>query len=133
MINKLPVQVLDAPLNLALVLRIRRMRKKRLNTMLFAPTFPLLLKLAARIRKNSLRKPLLPLQHSHCFSRRQLMIKLLRRHNEPAIVINADQKPVLLARHAEWPSEIYLPQLIRSLRPEKIPALEFAQIPVLVI
>jgi hypothetical protein len=55
-INKLPVEVLDAPLNLALVLQIRRMRKMSLNTTLTAPFFPLLLELAAVIGKNVLGK-----------------------------------------------------------------------------
>ena len=37
MINELSVQVLNASFHLALVLRIRRMSKMRLNTMLTAP------------------------------------------------------------------------------------------------
>jgi hypothetical protein len=41
MIDELPVEVLDAPLDLALVLRIRRMRKINLNTTLTAPFLPL--------------------------------------------------------------------------------------------
>jgi hypothetical protein len=56
-IDELPVEVLDAPLNLALVLRIRRMRKINLNTALTAPFLPLLLELAAVIGKSGLRKP----------------------------------------------------------------------------
>ena len=59
MINKLTIQVLDAPLNLAFVLRIRRMRKMRFNTVLTTPALPLLLKLAAMIGKNSFRQILL--------------------------------------------------------------------------
>jgi hypothetical protein len=58
-INELPVEVLDAQLNLALVLQIRRTRRISLNTTLTAPFLPLLLELAAVTRKNSLRKPLL--------------------------------------------------------------------------
>jgi hypothetical protein len=54
-INELPVQVLEAPLNLALVLKIRRTRRISLNTTLTAPFLPLLVELAAVIRKNSLR------------------------------------------------------------------------------
>ena len=96
-INEFSVEVLDASFNFAFVLRVRRMSKMRLNAMLTAPVFPLLLKLRSMIRQNSLRKPLLPLQHRYCFSRRELMIKLLSRNNEPAVVIDANQKPVLLA------------------------------------
>ena len=70
MINKLAVQVLNATLNLALVLRIRRMRKMRLNMALAAPALPLLLELAAMVRQNGLRKLLLPRQNSNRFSRR---------------------------------------------------------------
>ena len=44
-INELSVQVLNAPLNLAFILRIRRMRKMRFNVMLTAPVLPLLLEL----------------------------------------------------------------------------------------
>jgi hypothetical protein len=58
-IDELPVEVLDASLDLALVLRMRRTRKINLNTTLTAPFLPLLLELPAVIRKNSLRKPLL--------------------------------------------------------------------------
>jgi len=59
MIDELPVEVLDASLDLTLVLRMRRMRKMSLNMTLTASFLPLLLELAAVIRKNSLRKPLL--------------------------------------------------------------------------
>jgi hypothetical protein len=58
-INEFSIEVLDASFNFALVLWVRRMRKMRLNTMLTAPVFPLLLKLRFMIRQNSLRKPLL--------------------------------------------------------------------------
>jgi hypothetical protein len=50
MINELSVKVLNAPFNLALVLRVRRMSKMRLNTTLTAPALPLLLKLRSMIR-----------------------------------------------------------------------------------
>jgi hypothetical protein len=53
--DELPVEVLDASLDLTLVLRMRRTRKINLNTTLTAPLLPLLLELAAVIRKNSLR------------------------------------------------------------------------------
>src|SRR3989337_3964274 len=92
-INEFSIEVLNAPFNLALVLRIRRMSKLSLNTMLTAPVFPLLLKLRAMIRQKSLRKPLLLLQNSHRFSRSQLMINLLSRNNEPAIIAKATKKP----------------------------------------
>ena len=42
-IDELPVEVLDAPLNLALVLRIRRKRKMSVDAGLTAPFLPLLL------------------------------------------------------------------------------------------
>jgi hypothetical protein len=58
-IDELPVEVLEASLDLALVLRIRRTPKMSLNTTLTASFLPLLLELAAVIRKNSLRKPFL--------------------------------------------------------------------------
>src|SRR3990172_1872865 len=60
-INEFSIEVLDASFNLALVLRIRRMSKLSLNTMLTTPVLQLILKLRAMIRPNSLRKPLLPL------------------------------------------------------------------------
>jgi hypothetical protein len=44
-INELSVKVLNAPLDFAFVLRIRRMSKMRFNMMPTAPVFPLLLKL----------------------------------------------------------------------------------------
>ena len=55
-IDELPVQVLDAPLDLALVLRVRRMRKMSLNMTLTSSFLPLLLELAAVIGKNVLGK-----------------------------------------------------------------------------
>jgi hypothetical protein len=103
MINKLSVEVLNAPLNLAFVLRIRRMRKMRHNTMQNAPALPLLLKLRSMIRQNTLRKPLLLLQNSHRFSRSQLMIKLLCCNNEPTVVVDANKKPVPLALNVKRP------------------------------
>jgi hypothetical protein len=54
-IDELPVEVLDASLDLALVLRMRRTRKMSLNMTLTASFLPLLLELAAVIGKNSLR------------------------------------------------------------------------------
>ena len=91
MINEFSVKVLNAPFNFAFVLRIRRMSKMRLNVMLTAPSFPLFFKLRSTVRKNSLRKPILLLQHSHCFSRRQLMVKLLRRNDKSDIIVDANQ------------------------------------------
>src|SRR4030067_2183708 len=88
-IDELSIQVLNAPFNLALVLRIRRMSKMRVNAMLTAPVLPLFFKLRPMIRQNSLRKPLLPLQNSHRLSRGQLMIKLFSRNDEPAVVVDA--------------------------------------------
>ena len=113
MINELSVKVLNAPFNLALVLRVRRMSKMRFNMMHTAPVFPLLLKLRSMIRQNSLRQPLLLFQCSHRFSRRQLMIKLLSTNNEPTIVVDADQKPVLLSPNTKWTPKVDLPKLIR--------------------
>ena len=69
-IGELPVEVLDASLDLILVLRMRRTRKINLNT---APFLPLLLELPAVTRKNSLKKPLQPLQNRRNLSRRQLV------------------------------------------------------------
>jgi hypothetical protein len=71
-IDELPVEVLEASLDLALVLRMRRTRKMSLNMTLTASFLPLLLELAAVIRKNSLKKPLQPLQNRRNLSRRQL-------------------------------------------------------------
>ncbi|MGD0203893.1 MAG: hypothetical protein ABSC20_08335 [Candidatus Bathyarchaeia archaeon] len=45
MINKLAVQVLDAPLDFAFILRVRWMSKMRFNSMNTAPTLPLIPKL----------------------------------------------------------------------------------------
>ena len=59
MINELSVQVLNATLNFALILRVRRMSKESLNTMETAPLPPLIPKLWPMIRQNSLRKSLL--------------------------------------------------------------------------
>jgi len=133
MINELSVKILNAPFNLALVLRIRRMSKICLNTMQTAPSLPLFLKLRSMIRQNSLRKPVLLLQHRYCFSRRQLMVKLLSRNDEPAVIVDADQKPVLLAPNSEWSLEVDLPQFIRLTGPEELPALKLPLIAVLVI
>lgn len=91
-INEFSVEVLDASFNFALVLRIRWMSKLSLSAMLTAPVFPLLFKLRSMVRQNSLRKPLLLLQNSHCFRRSQLMLKLLSCNDEPAVVVDADQK-----------------------------------------
>ena len=85
------------------------------------------------IRQNSLRKPLLPLQNNHYFSRSQLMIKLLSRNNEPAVVIDADQKPVFLPLYAKWAFEVYLPKLVRFTSPKEFPAFKLMLIPVLVV
>ena len=109
------------------------MRKMRLNAIFTAPVFPLFFKLRSMIRQNSLRKPLLPLQHRYCFSRRELMIKLLRRYNEAAVIVDADQKPVLLALNRKWTLKVYLPQLIRRLCPKELPALKLTLIPILII
>jgi hypothetical protein len=48
-INEFSIKILDASFNFALVLRVGRMRKMRLNTMLTAPVFPLLFKLRSTI------------------------------------------------------------------------------------
>jgi len=133
MINELSVKVLNTPFNLAFVLRIRRMSKMRLNAMLTAPSLPLFFKLGTMVRKNSLRKPILLLQHSHCFSRRQLMIKLLCTNDKSAIIVDANQKPVLLAPNSEWPLKVDLPQLVRFLGSEELPALKLSLIAVLII
>ena len=101
--------------------------------MFIAPFLPLLFELTAMIRKYSLRKPLLPLQCSCCLSRRQLMIKLFSANDEPAIVVDANQKPVLLALNAEWTLEVDLPQLIRTFSSKEIPALKLARVPVLFV
>jgi hypothetical protein len=77
-IDELSIQVLNAPLNLALVLRIRRMRKMSFNAMQTAPFLPFLLELRSMIRENRLRKPLLLLQNTCHLIRRQLMLKLFR-------------------------------------------------------
>src|SRR3972149_10944203 len=69
-INELAIQVLNATLHLALILRVRRMSKMRFNAMRTAPSFPLLLKLLPKIGKNSLRQMPLLLQNSHRLSRR---------------------------------------------------------------
>ena len=53
MINELSVQVLNASFDLALVLRIRRMRKMSLNTVPTAPVLPLPLELATVVGKDS--------------------------------------------------------------------------------
>jgi hypothetical protein len=55
-IDEFAVQVLNTPLHLALVLRIRRMSKMSFNMMLIAPGLPSLFELRSMIRKNSLRK-----------------------------------------------------------------------------
>ena len=104
-----------------------------LNAMFTAPALPLLFELAAMIRKYSLRKPLLFLQHSCCLSRRQLMIKLFSTNDEPAIVVDANQKPVSLALNSEWPFEVYLLKLIRTFSPKEIPALKLVLVPVLFV
>jgi hypothetical protein len=51
MVNKLVVQVLNTPFNLAFVLRIRWMRKMSFNTVFLAPLFPVFLELRTVIRK----------------------------------------------------------------------------------
>lgn len=133
MINELPVKVLNTPFNLAFVLRIRRMSKMRLNAMLTAPSLPLLFKLLSMVEKNSFRTPILLLQHSYCFSRRQLMVKLLRRNDKAAVVVDAHQEPVLLALHSEWSFKVDLPQLVRRFCPKEFPALKLSLIAVLII
>ena len=98
-IDELPVEVLEASLDLALVLQIRRTRKMSLNTTLTAPSLPLLLELAAVIRKSSLRKPLQLLQSRRNLSRRQLAGQTV--HHKP---INHLQRAGLLKRPAEKPN-----------------------------
>ncbi len=53
-VYEFPVQVLDTPLNLALVLRIRRMSKKHSNAMPSTPPLPVFLELLAMIRVSAL-------------------------------------------------------------------------------
>ena len=105
----------------------------RLNPMLTTPVLPLHLKLRSMIRQNSLRTPLLLLQNSHCLSRRELMVKLLRRNNEAAVVIDADQKPVFLPLYAKWTFEVYLPKLITSTSSEEFPAFKLMRVAVLIV
>jgi len=133
LIDELSVEVSDATFNLALILRIRRMSKLCINPVSTAPVLPLLLKLLPMITQNSLRKPPNFLQYSHCFSRRQFTVKLLSRNDESAVVVDAHQKPVLLALNAEGPFEINLPQLVRLFGPEELPALALFLIAVLVV
>jgi hypothetical protein len=61
------------------------------------------------------------------------MIKLLRSNNEPAIIVDADQKPVFFALNAKGPFEVYLPQLVRRLCPKEFPAFKLLLIAVLVV
>jgi hypothetical protein len=121
--NELSVEILNATLNIALVLRIRRMRKMSLNTTVVAPPFPLHPKLRPTITQNSLGKPPLPLQHCNRFSRGRIMIKLLNANNEAAVITYTHQKPPPFALHAERPFKLYLPKLIRRRSPKEVPAL----------
>jgi hypothetical protein len=50
--DELPVEVLDAPLDFPLVLRVRRKRKMSVDAGITAPFLPLLLELAAVIGEN---------------------------------------------------------------------------------
>ena len=61
------------------------------------------------------------------------MIKLLRRYNEPAIVIDADQKQVFLPLYAKRSLEVYLPKLVRRFSPEEFPALKLMLVAVLIV
>jgi hypothetical protein len=71
--DELPVEVLDAPLDLALVPRVRRKRKMSVDAGLTAPFLSQLPELAAVIGKKGIRKPLLLLQRDRRFSHRQLV------------------------------------------------------------
>ena len=133
MVDEFSIEILDAAFNLALILRVRRMSKMSLNTMQAAPALPLLLKLRPMIRKYGLRKPPLPFEHSNRLSSRQLMVKLLQRHDEPAKIVDTDQKPPLLALNAEGSSKIDLPELIWLFGSKEVPALEIAHVPVLAV
>ena len=119
MIDELPVEVLDAPPDLTLVLRIRRIRRINLNTTLTAPFLPLLLELAVVIGKKGLRKPLLLLQLDRRFSHRQLVGQTVHRK-----LINHFQRADMLKASADGSIVITLtlgltiillqPQSIRS-------------------
>ena len=132
-IHELTVKILDAPFNLALVLRIRRMSKMCLNTVAVTPVSPLISKLRSMITQNSFRKSANSLQYSHGFSRRQVMVKLLRRDDEPAVVVDAHQKPDLLTLNTERSFEVNLPQLIGTLGSEELPSLKLALVTILPI
>src|SRR3990170_4869549 len=123
MVNKLSIQVLDAPFNFALVLRIGRMRKMRLSTMPFTPSLPFFFELWTKIRQYRLRMTFLLFQQRSDFLCFGLMIKLFSNHQEPAVIVDANHEPVLLALHRERTLEVDLPQIIRLFGPEKLPAL----------
>ena len=51
-------------------------------------------------------------------------------YEEPAVIVNAYQEPVLPAMHCEWPLEVNLPQFVRRLGSEELPPLMFAWVSV---
>ena len=129
-VDKLPVQVLNAPLHLALVLRIRRMREMGLNAIPPTPLPPLLPELTAMIGQNRLRIPLLPLQQGSHLLGSRLVIELLSQHQKPVVVVDADEEPVFPALHRERALEVDLPELIGLLGPEESLALVLTLVPV---
>jgi hypothetical protein len=61
------------------------------------------------------------------------MIRLLCRYNEAAVIVDADQKPVLLALNLKWFFEVYLPKYFRCTSPKEFPALKFMLVAVLIV
>jgi len=106
------------------------MREMRLDAVPPAPLLPLLPELASVIGQHRLRMPPLPLQQSRHLPGSRFVAKLLSQHEEPAVVVDADEEPVPLALNGERPLEVYLPQLIGLLRPEEPPALILTWVPV---
>ena len=93
------------------------------NPVASAPSLPLLLELRSVIGQYRLRMPPLPLQQGSHLLGSRIVVKLLRRHQEPAVVVDAHQKPVFPAMHRERPLEVDLPELVGRLRPEEPPSL----------
>jgi hypothetical protein len=114
-VNEFPVQVLYAPFNFAFVLRMGRMGKMGFDGVLPAPPLPFLLELIAVIRQCRLWNTLLTLQQRGNFLCSRFVVKLFRHDQEPAVVVDAYEEPVLPALNREGTFEVDLPQLSDAL------------------
>ena len=95
------------------------------DTVLSAPSLPFILELLTMVRQYRPWKSVLPFQQSNHFPRFWFMVKLFSYHQEPAVIIDVCEEPVLFSMHSERTLKVNLPQFIRFFGSEELPTFMF--------